>query len=618
VRILEQFNNCSLNPYSDNYVAKKVGDTFIEWSDSDRRYKTYGDFPNRSKFIRVDINDEVAKAAVKPESLPFGFFGPLRFNSWAVSGSSAHIYDPAKFTIHAATDAAARQKNTLIHTGAFAGQPNPGSWPSYQFVSGAVEHGYDHAGSTGLSGTINVAFEFPKLRLRISSSEGNVPDPTNSYWGEDTTFNSTRFDKSIRDMLRIKPYGIANENVAATHHMHIFTLDDVRNSIVMDTEYTGSLTDVSVYESGSYIDGRSYTSHNQSSTYPTASYANVLDAGVDRFTMCLHGGADGLDIREREPFRNSALKNKTQFGSAAYNSIKVAIDSCRDPEQVEFDTIAMPGLTNSTLNVALMNLCEERGDSLAVIDLEGGFEPDTESTSSVQDRRGSVQTTVNNLRDIGVNTSYGCAYYPWVQIRDNINGATLWAPPSVAALGAMSFGQSTQELWFAPAGFTRGGLSQGAAGIPVVGVRQKLTSKERDTLYDANINPIASFPSEGIVIFGQKTLQVTPSALDRINVRRLLIFLKKQISRFAATILFDQNVQTTWNRFRGRVEPFLSSVKSRLGITDYRLILDESTTTPDLIDRNILYAKIFLKPARAIEFIALDFVITDSGASFND
>ena len=152
----------------------------------------------------------------------------------------------------------------------------------------------------------------------------------------------------------------------------------------------------------------------------------------------------------------------------------------------------------------------------------------------------------------------------------------------------------------------------------MVNVRERLTSKDRDTLYDANVNPIAQFPAEGIVIFGQKTLQVTPSALDRINVRRLLIFLKRQISTIAATLLFDQNVESTWNRFKGRVGPLLQGVKAGLGLEDYRLILDRTTTTPDLIDRNIMYAKIYLKPTRAIEFIAIDFVITDSGAAFED
>ena len=145
-----------------------------------------------------------------------------------------------------------------------------------------------------------------------------------------------------------------------------------------------------------------------------------------------------------------------------------------------------------------------------------------------------------------------------------------------------------------------------------------MTSTERDDLYEANINPIASFPAEGIVIFGQKTLQVTQSALDRINVRRLLIFVKKEISRISSRILFEQNVQATWDSFKGQVIPFLEGVQAGMGLTEFRVLLDESTTTPDLVDRNVLYAKIFLKPARAIEFIALDFIIARSGASFDD
>jgi len=280
----------------------------------------------------------------------------------------------------------------------------------------------------------------------------------------------------------------------------------------------------------------------------------------------------------------------------------------------------MPGLTNNSLNTKIVRNTEARGDALAVIDVKGGYVPDTEGTDSIETRLGTVTAVVNTVKnDLRLNSSYGAAYYPWVQIRDTINGTNVWAPPSVAAIGAFGYSEAISELWFAPAGFTRGGLSaNNAAGLPVVGVRQRLTSKERDKLYEANINPIASFPAEGIVIFGQKTLQITPSALDRINVRRLAIFLKREISRIAATLLFDQNVQTTWNRFRGQVETLLSGVQAGLGLSDYKVVLDETTTTPDLIDRNILYAKIFVKPARAIEFIAIDFIITDSGASFDD
>ena len=182
----------------------------------------------------------------------------------------------------------------------------------------------------------------------------------------------------------------------------------------------------------------------------------------------------------------------------------------------------------------------------------------------------------------------------------------------------MGSSETRSELWFAPAGFNRGGLSEEAAGIPVVDVRQRLNAADRDDLYKNNINPIASFPSEGIVVFGQKTLQVTPSALDRINVRRLMIFLKKEISIAAAEILFDQNVQETWKRFIGKVRPLLKQVQARFGITDFKLILDETTTTAELIDRNVLYAKVFVKPARAIEYIAIDFFISSTGASFEE
>ena len=304
--------------------------------------------------------------------------------------------------------------------------------------------------------------------------------------------------------------------------------------------------------------------------------------------------------------------------SYTYYSVRRAIDTVANPEEVEYNLMVTPGIFKEPITDHMIEVCENRGDALAVIDLDTGYNAQTENTQTVQQNRGSVSTAISNLQSRRLNSSYGAAYYPWVQIRDTISNSLLFVPPSIVALGTFSSAQRNSELWFAPAGFTRGGLTEGSAGVPVIQTRERLTSKNRDDLYEANINPIATFPSEGIVIFGQKTLQVTPSALDRINVRRLMIFLKKEISRISATLLFDQNVPATWNRFLSQVEPFLRSVQSRLGLTDYRVVLDESTTTPELIDRNVLYAKIFLKPARAIEFIALDFVITNTGAGFED
>ena len=278
----------------------------------------------------------------------------------------------------------------------------------------------------------------------------------------------------------------------------------------------------------------------------------------------------------------------------------------------------IPGVTNAQLTTHLMNVCEDRGDALAVVDIESVYTAEAEGTESVTERKGTVSQAVTSLRARGLNSSYGCTFYPWVQIRDENSGRIFWVPPSVPMLGVFASSEAKSELWFAPAGFNRGGLSQGAAGLPVLSVSDRLSSKDRDKLYEANINPIASFPSNGIVVFGQKTLQTDQSALDRINVRRLTIFLKKQISRLATRVLFDQNVEATWNRFKALVEPFLSNTKARFGISEYRLILDDSTTTPDLVDQNILYAKIMVKPTRAIEFIAIDFVVASTGASFDD
>jgi len=223
---------------------------------------------------------------------------------------------------------------------------------------------------------------------------------------------------------------------------------------------------------------------------------------------------------------------------------------------------------------------------------------------------------VTKIEDRDFNTSYGCTYYPWVQINDTAASTRVWVPPSTIAMGVLAASAARAELWFAPAGFNRGGLSRGSAGLNVINVIEKLTADQRDDLYEVNINPIASFPAEGIVVFGQKTLQATPSALDRINVRRLMIYLRKQITIIANGILFDPNTQITWNRFTNQVVPFLTSIKQRFGLSDFRVVLDESTTTADLIDRNIMYAKILLKPTRAIEFIALDFVITRTGVEF--
>tara|TARA_R110000824_G_scaffold123214_4_gene280767 strand:- start:1867 stop:4755 length:2889 start_codon:yes stop_codon:yes gene_type:complete len=586
VEYLEQWTNLNLNPNSENYIARRIGDNNQGWDNTNRRYKEFGNYTNNSKYIRIEMNTAVDKGDTDAAYLPFGVLGPLRYNSFA--------------------DNAANPQATTMVSG---GLDDTGHETPEALVL---------LGDSTISGsTGTIQYDWPKLRLRTSASQGDPTDPRNVWFGVDTTFNSNRLNRSVLDILR--PLARLTDDFSAdvsTTTSFVFTLDDMCN-----TDNTGALTGSNVYISGSRSTASEDRNANYGYTRGTGSYVRVIeDAGCDRFTTVLFGGFDGLNIKEATPLR-TVNQNTTDNPDTDYmfNSCQVAIDSLRDPEVVEYNLAAMPGIINNTLNRSLVDMCEQRGDALAVIDIKNGYTPKYESTADEASRLGNVDQAITNMRNnLALNSSYGCAYYPWVQIRDTNTGQLVWAPPSIAALGAMSYSQKSSELWFAPAGFTRGGLSLGNAGVPVAAVRQRLTSKQRDKLYDASINPIAQFPAEGIVIFGQKTLQATPSALDRINVRRLLIYLKRQISRFAATVLFDQNVRSTWNRFKGRVEPFLASVQAGLGITKFKLVLDETTTTEDLIDRNIMYAKIFIKPARAIEFIALDFILTDDGAAFED
>jgi len=569
---VEQYSNVNLNPNSSKYIGRVIGDAYTVWDSTKKLYQQYGDYVNQSRYVRVDINQQVENGVSDPKFLPYGAFGPSRYTGLLLSSGTADAYDDDKFILgNASIPRSLAPASDLMHAGGVA--------------------------------DLTCSFVFPEVPLRIDSSEGIITNQEDAYFGATTNMKlSNRKQKDIVDVVRRKVSNLDDVTVSTTdvlEYQWVFSLDDI---------ITGSAGTLASYESGSRVNGDSITSKG--------SYEDVLDAGFDKFTTVLQGGFEGLNILEREPFRNTGLASQDGASSYAYASLERAIDAVSDAEVVECNLMSIPGLTEPTLTSKILDVCEARSDALAIIDLENGYAPLTEDTSV---ELGSVDNTITTLNQRGINSSYGCAYYPWVQITDTVTtGGSLWVPPSVVALGTFASSQATSEIWFAPAGFTRGGLTEGSAGLPVSNVRQRLTSKERDKLYDAQINPIAQFPAEGIVVFGQKTLQATQSALDRVNVRRLMIFVKREISRMAATLLFDQNVQATWDRFLGQANPFLASVKTRLGLTDYRIILDDTTTTADLIDRNILYAKIFLKPARAIEFIALDFVITRSGASFED
>ena len=632
ITVHERFDNCSLDPKSPNYIARVIGDKYVVWDANERRLKEYGNYDNRSKYVWVDMNDKTDQGGTEPSLLPFGFFGPPKFKD-VLTAKDASDYENS-FIINA---------QGLSGSGNVAGATAmSGGWRE---AIAATAQGNRYAinvggGAPGLARepianaisfipvqAATASLFFPKDRMRLSASDGGQSDPTNSYFGfsNTRTSGSSRPDASVLDTHNMLYGGFPDDITSATGtpalnptaypgidaYSYVFTLNDV----VLDAN--GNY----YYQSGSRANTDAATANIAAGSVTSASVDGLLNAGYGNFTTPMYGGFDGFDIFKPDPLYNKGMgASSTEDTSYIYHTYRRAIDTVSDPEVADMNILTIPGLTNTSLTEHAISVCEARGDALSIIDLPDVYVPNHEEYNA--DKASAIQTTpvraAEALRNRRIDSSYGATFYPWVQTRDDNTGANVWIPSTVAMLGVLASSQAKTDVWFAPAGFNRGGLTDGAAGISVIGVTEKLTSKQRDTLYDSNINPIASFPSTGIVVFGQKTLQERQSALDRINVRRLVIYLKKQISILSSQVLFEQNVQSTWNRFKSLIEPFLANVKVQFGITDYRLILDESTTTPDLIDQNILYAKIMIKPARAIEFIAIDFVVASSGASFDD
>ena len=295
------------------------------------------------------------------------------------------------------------------------------------------------------------------------------------------------------------------------------------------------------------------------------------------------------------------ITNSSIQGLSANDYIS-SISLLANKDAYKYNLLTAPGLIADSTNYPLhtnavnllLNTVQDRGDSMTILDLVG---------------YGSNITPVI-INSITYNTSYAAAYWPWVKTVDPNTGNQVWVPTSVMIPGIYAFNDKIAAPWFAPAGINRGVLSN------VIQAERYLTQGNRDTLYESNVNSIATFPNTGVVVFGQKTLQKKKSALDRVNVRRLLIELKNYISQIADSLVFEQNNLITRNNFLSQVNPYLSSIQQQQGLTDFRVIMDESNNTPNVVDNNQLVGQIYLQPTKTVEFIVLDFNILPTGATF--
>jgi hypothetical protein len=335
---------------------------------------------------------------------------------------------------------------------------------------------------------------------------------------------------------------------------------------------------------------------------PTPYYFDNNGSPKSEFTSSLpintsgsFDGAIGNILTGTGNYYNAISGSDTQgLIGANYNNM-IALMANQD--DYRFNVITTPGLTianNASQVTTLVNTIQGRGDAIAVIDTR-------EFGASISDATTSALT---------INSSYAATYWPWLQTIDPGTGQLVWVPASTLIPAVYAFNDSVSEPWFAPAGINRGGLDT------VVRAERKLSQNNRNNLYTGNVNPIATFPGTGVVVYGQKTLQKKSSALDRVNVRRLLIALKSYISQVANNLVFEQNTIATRNQFLSQVNPYLESVQQRQGLYAFRVIMDDSNNTPDVIDRNQLIGQIYLQPTKTAEFIYLDFNILPTGATF--
>lgn len=423
-----------------------------------------------------------------------------------------------------------------------------------------------------------VPFGFAALYNPLPSTFTNVPvavmkttqTDTNGVYNKRVLFG---FDYTVTDNLNyLKPIPYVSASVGSNTR---FLLSDYAQDYSATTShYTGSI-DLS---SNTSIESR-------------------------KFVVPFQGGFDGIQPNRRALVGSDITAANTQgfdlssLTSSDYSVYTNAITTVSNPDEIDINMVVMPGVIQQyhpIITSFASSMCQDRADTFFVFDASG--------------LTATIEETISYVSDIDNN--YSATYYPWVKVIDSNTNRPLWVPPSVVVPGVIAFNDKVSADWYAPAGLNRGGLTN------VIDAYVRLTHAERDELYEDRINPIATFPGKGVVVWGQKTLQAKPSALDRVNVRRLLIAVKKYIASTSKYLVFEHNTSATRNKFLNIVNPYLESVQSRSGIYNFRVVCDETNNTPEQIDRGVLNCQLWLQPTRVVEYIKIDFSISSTGATF--
>jgi len=554
-----------------------------------------------------------------------GSFGLYRFISTAVAGTPADDVDGQLyyFVSGSTNNATATNLATAMDsalTGYFDVTANAGTLIFSSSVSGSTYNGTTVSTGSGttfstvatISGGVNGVGSVPFVLETLS--EGVIMNSTSTQdsYGALPSGSSDNIrwqilnsdtDSGTFDLLIRRGDDITNDQIVLETWTGLSldpTQDNFITKVLGDQVESYNPTTNQIELTGFYANASQYVRVN-SVNYLTPYYFD--NAGIPKTQYAAYlptnasgtfGGALG-SVMGGANFYSDINSNNTQgVVGTDYDDM---IDLLSNQDDYVFNVMMTPGLVNSIHSSQITSIItntQQRGDNIYVVDMV----PYGSNVNAVTAQASSR------------NTSYAATYWPWTLVFDPDTGDMVWVPASTVIGGVYAYNDSVSEPWFAPAGINRGGLSQ------VVRAEQRLPQSYRDTLYNGKVNPIATFPSTGVVVYGQKTLQTRASALDRVNVRRLLIALKSYISSIAQNLVFEQNTAATRNSFLAVVNPYLESVQQRQGLYAFKVVMDDTNNTADVVDRNQLVGQIYLQPTKTAEFIYLDFNITPTGATF--
>lgn len=660
--VLETFPDLSLDPKSDRFIARQIGDfkprfNFDSLDLNEQRIVVSGKYPNISQYVRVIMKDTVYSGEVPKDATPFGFRGiPVLKSADTLTDNPA-----SKLLDKNGDEIGSVQKQPL--STAFAD---------------LMGDGHRVIGKTAnvLTGSI-----VPPLPLRFKVTKGNVLTSAGPFVGypssveraDSRLYWGTKFHRCA-DINNVANSGL-NPNAGTVINSTVRAYSKFQGLAGLDNLVTGSGADLfndnkftlarvalsntamnqvtgsagehmleAAYLRDKYPEAKNYTINDglKSGRYTLATLIASSSVTFNRFTsyakftMPFYGGFDGVNVLDKDTFymtdkgvatdpggkaadtitgglglvgtNNGAMMGKGIQNNGVFSYSK-AISIMTDPMTVRHNLLAVPGIRDPYITDEALQGVRAYSLAMYVMDIQQ-YDEDGTRLFSDSTNRPDVRSTVEQFEGRRVDNNYSAAYFPDVYITDSTNNKAVLVPSSVAAYGALSYSDSVSFPWFAPAGFNRGALGF------VSNTETRLTSADRDDLYDARLNPIANFPDGGFVIFGQKTLQINRSALDRVNVRRMLLEVKRQVSGIAEKLLFEPNNSTTRSRFIAEAAPALALIQSQSGIEKFSIVMDDTNNTQTDVDANRMNGRIVVVPTRAIEFIAIDFIITNAGVEF--